>query len=539
MKKINFFTRSFEFVKTIVVEEDIFVEDIVVDAKITISTPFAEDNQIGENNIAIVMDASIVTYIGRVTSTLLDERNGMLAIEIMHISDVFNLECETISHLNGDIYTWITSAINSNIVTNEDPLLEMSIEFVNGLQNSYAGVLQFKTNNLKQCIKSIFDLNGTYLEYSIKYENSKPTALIVTIKNNNDSDPIKFKYTNPTISNLSRVYTYKQSINKLILIPDESVVSGQNVIFYLQSDGTITQDKNSAIRMQPVNQAIKYYNSSNTADDLVNAAKETLLGQQYSHNIQFTAVQNSSYDFQLYRRVVFYDKTYTYNSIVTKVIRSGDIRKITLGVVRSKLTEKLSAAMSKSGSSITNNEAILEKTYVDRFTDQSVKGIKSFEDGIKALGLGFEVADNTNIGIELGRRDGVAGTPYIDFHTDGTTADYNVRLLATGSKLTLNGNEIVSQVSISKADSGYLKLANGIILQWGTTTPNNTQTDRTVSFPTAYSSKAYVLMAQRGSGASATQYYNSHKIVSVSTASFVWQNGQSENPTYTWFAIGY
>jgi hypothetical protein len=47
------------------------------------------------------------------------------------------------------------------------------------------------------------------------------------------------------------------------------------------------------------------------------------------------------------------------------------------------------------------------------------------------------VADSVNGTIELGRRDNVASTPAIDFHSSGNTVDYDVRLVATGGSSTL------------------------------------------------------------------------------------------------------
>lgn len=65
-----------------------------------------------------------------------------------------------------------------------------------------------------------------------------------------------------------------------------------------------------------------------------------------------------------------------------------------------------------------------------------------FNAGFTALNGSFSFSDPTNVGMELGRRDGTAGTPYIDFHTDGQSgADYNSRLLATGDSLQITAPE--------------------------------------------------------------------------------------------------
>lgn len=75
-----------------------------------------------------------------------------------------------------------------------------------------------------------------------------------------------------------------------------------------------------------------------------------------------------------------------------------------------------------------------------------------FNAGFSALNNNFRFGDTTNIGMELGRQDGTAGTPYIDFHTDGkSSTDYNSRLLATGNQLqitasgglSLNGKDVL------------------------------------------------------------------------------------------------
>lgn len=57
------------------------------------------------------------------------------------------------------------------------------------------------------------------------------------------------------------------------------------------------------------------------------------------------------------------------------------------------------------------------------------------------IGGGFSISDPTNVGIELGRRDGTAGTPYIDFHTDGSgNTDYNARIIARESRLEIEAD---------------------------------------------------------------------------------------------------
>lgn len=72
---------------------------------------------------------------------------------------------------------------------------------------------------------------------------------------------------------------------------------------------------------------------------------------------------------------------------------------------------------------------------------QTWSAAQNFNAGFSALNGNFSFSDPTNIGMELGRRDGTAGTPYIDFHTDGSSStDYNSRILATGNQLQVTAN---------------------------------------------------------------------------------------------------
>lgn len=108
--------------------------------------------------------------------------------------------------------------------------------------------------------------------------------------------------------------------------------------------------------------------------------------------------------------------------------------------------------------------------------------VQNFAAGFTALNGGFSFSDPVNVGMELGRRDGTPGTPYIDFHTDGSSStDYNSRIFATGNGLqitaedgvSINGNNINAismapanyssriEVSVTSSPMTYTAPANG------------------------------------------------------------------------------
>ena len=85
---------------------------------------------------------------------------------------------------------------------------------------------------------------------------------------------------------------------------------------------------------------------------------------------------------------------------------------------------------------------VLDNYFVSKFDNQSINGAFTTYDGLTAYsryGNAFEihVDGNGNVGLEFGRRDGSAKSAYIDFHTDGTTTDFNSRIVASGTSLQI------------------------------------------------------------------------------------------------------
>ena len=70
-----------------------------------------------------------------------------------------------------------------------------------------------------------------------------------------------------------------------------------------------------------------------------------------------------------------------------------------------------------------------------------------------------------NIGVDVGRKDGVVGTPYLAFYTDGST-NYNSRILSTGNslKITASGGVYVNDKSLLDltypVNSIYISVSN-------------------------------------------------------------------------------
>ena len=123
-----------------------------------------------------------------------------------------------------------------------------------------------------------------------------------------------------------------------------------------------------------------------------------------------------------------------------------------------------SATMTITGAFTSNGTNTLGVTNTGALTSSSVTS----NDMITAKSkLVVNSGSTTTNGIEIGSMTN-ATSPYIDFHTDGTSNDYNIRLQASGSEfriigstnLTLNAKSVTS-VDLHDSASSQIKMARG------------------------------------------------------------------------------
>ena len=98
-----------------------------------------------------------------------------------------------------------------------------------------------------------------------------------------------------------------------------------------------------------------------------------------------------------------------------------------------------------------------------------------------------------------------------------------------GASATIN--TVITTTGISKAGNGYVKMGNGIVIQWGHA--NNISGNTTITLPTAFSSNNYSVTL--GLNESVDSYASS--IVSKTNTNFVYR-ANSNRKSY-WIAIGY
>lgn len=159
----------------------------------------------------------------------------------------------------------------------------------------------------------------------------------------------------------------------------------------------------------------------------------------------------------------------------------------------------------------------------------------------------------------------ICGQIYVTAYTNGATQTRiyirnNKNGSATGTSIDLgldkNGNpytwcpacdsnnSILTTVSLTKGQTGYLKLGNGIILQWGYIEADSTRYDtgRTINLNVSYSlaTSYQLVLGQHCPNSSGSMDFNDFSIASKTTTQF---SIRMENTTFqqgiSWFTIGY
>lgn len=101
-----------------------------------------------------------------------------------------------------------------------------------------------------------------------------------------------------------------------------------------------------------------------------------------------------------------------------------------------------------------------------------------------------------------------------------------------------NTNSIVTTTGLSKSTNGYVKLGNGIIIQWGdhnTTSPGAS----TITFPTAFSNNNYSITFTRISGSNTTNESGSYYFRGRTTTSVAVYKTNNSTQSMMWIAVGY
>lgn len=90
-------------------------------------------------------------------------------------------------------------------------------------------------------------------------------------------------------------------------------------------------------------------------------------------------------------------------------------------------------------------------------------------------------------------------------------------------------------VAQSLTENGYVKWANGLIIQWGRASGNDSNRKNTTNFPISFSSTCFIACITQDVDAEGDTYRNDARIMGISKSSFTW--GTNNGKSY-WMAIG-
>jgi len=156
------------------------------------------------------------------------------------------------------------------------------------------------------------------------------------------------------------------------------------------------------------------------------------------------------------------------------------------------------------------------------FVDKNGTEINAFYSALYSSGAalaGINLKNKSGEQKTLGLRYDTSGT----FYTEAPASDVN--------------NSIVTTVSKTKASTGYFKLGNGLIIQWGASVKSTAGSNNlhTITFPSPFSTGSYFANATLVNGSSQTDSWGEVINRSSTSCDFV----VKKDYTFTWIAIGY
>lgn len=139
--------------------------------------------------------------------------------------------------------------------------------------------------------------------------------------------------------------------------------------------------------------------------------------------------------------------------------------------------------------------------------------------------------DQTVAGVKTFSSSPIVPTPA---STDNSTKSASTAFVK--SVLSSSGNGFATY---SKATNGYIKFANGIIIQWGISGTRSSLGTVSVTLPTAFSNTNYAITTFMGAGTVDNSTSNSQQLSSRATSSFMFYQHTSAAIPVLWMAIGY
>ena len=323
--------------------------EIVLDALIPQKSKFTVTKQslnVEISDLLVVRDGGYF-YVGIITS-MSAEDNNTTKIESMDFLSILDVDVPLPTSFEGNVASFLVQLINQNYKTNSDSYQNISyldpVIEVNKPVN-----LTFEADAKDNILDLIEDFNktlGIRVCYELVLENGRFSKLRLKIVESNIG--IRIKSDLGTITDLVVNDINENSLNKVIYVAkSDNEEHHDTVVYYLQTDGTVTTNNVLALRYPKVKFKYEFY-SDKDYPNLETKASKALIDSSLKHNITFNfsfftnKIEGLS-DLKLGTFVEFLSKDKVYETLVTKMVYKKTLKtaEITLGEYRVSLTDKI------------------------------------------------------------------------------------------------------------------------------------------------------------------------------------------------------
>ena len=318
--------------------------DLVIIQKSTFSINKTKLNaSIGD--IVILKDAPI-HYIGIVERLEVADKHRT-SVHVLDFKEMFSIDVPVESY-TGDLSLYLENLLVGYFKQSNDALQNLSYLTIER-GSSVQGELSFEPDKIMS-LASIMELitksYGLRLSTEAVYLRGRITGIIFRI--GEVQRGIKLKNNYQAIQDLVVNDSSSQMVNKLTYYPKvENVLFKNTVVYYLLTNGELTQDIHHPNRYKSVKPKAFYY-TDNDYPTLLTKARSEMIASKLDHNITFS-IKSENDVFQPMKNielgdfVEFINNDQTYDSVVTSIKYSQGFDKamVTLGEYRIKLTEKI------------------------------------------------------------------------------------------------------------------------------------------------------------------------------------------------------
>ena len=333
--KCEVFARDYTFRGFAPIERPSIAVDYLTLDKTTLSAVSIEAQK---GDFVVVSDQYGASVYQGIIDDVEKDTTGSVTITALPLMSLFDTDVYFTRSESSQIETFIAGIITSNFISSGDSLqnvIGMTVETT----SSTTGAL-----NLKDNIHSFFEIvTKSLTAYGIAVNlelNVQKKTLAVTVGKVTDTATIEANLKAITEKNIILGDSYGE-LNKVTIY--NKADEAQTVTYYLHTDGSVSTENTD--RVTPVFFAAKFLD---TEEDFGTAAYqkayETLAPSTYNNLIELTTAKDSAVldtSMKMGTEVLVIDGDKSYKSILTGYSITGNLVKMTFGVVRADLTKIL------------------------------------------------------------------------------------------------------------------------------------------------------------------------------------------------------